>query len=283
MSETKHAACIDATSQISYFFALKSIGLSKIGGRKACSLLQALRHNRRTDQSEQGSRAHIDPSLSHLNRTIAGIMDAPDEVVKAARALMTGAGIYIKKLRKDYVQAIELLFSLPTGVIVDEAAYFMRCTEWVAQQFGVNNILSSDIHNDEGQPHCHVLILPLVQGKMAAKTLKTREKTAKLTESFWIEVAEPAGLKRPVKRLRGSSQVLTARAVIEKLQTSGDPVTLSKYWAAVRLALERDPQPIANAMGIPIEPLVPKKLKTMAQIFTSAGKGPKLETKGYLV
>ena len=50
-------------------FAVKSIGLSRVNGRKPCTLLEAARHNLREIQAEQGATGHIDPnpvSYTHL-------------------------------------------------------------------------------------------------------------------------------------------------------------------------------------------------------------------------
>jgi len=109
------------------FFAAKTIGLSTYGGRKPQTLLQATKHNRRDDQSERGSRDHIDPTCTHLNRVLAG-PDTPAGVVELARSLMDGAAVVMK--RKDYTQAYELLFSLPASTAIDTGLFFSHCLRW---------------------------------------------------------------------------------------------------------------------------------------------------------
>ena len=227
-----------------YFFAVKSIGLSTCGGRKPCTLLSALRHNRRIIQTELGARSHIDPSRIGLNETLAGAA-TPEAVAMLAITAMAWAGVPVETLRRDHTQAIELLFSLPTGALADDRAHFKTCTAWAERQFGVDNVLSSDIHRDESAPHCHVLVLPLVGGRMAGSKLLARDKTAKLIESFWREVAQPSGLNRPPKRVTGAAKGLLATRVIETLQGRADPATHSPAWQAIRKAIEFDPQGFA--------------------------------------
>lgn len=43
--------------------------------------------------------------------------------------------------------------------------FYEECTRWAESHFGVQ-VLSSVVHLDEGAPHCHVILLPLVDGRM---------------------------------------------------------------------------------------------------------------------
>ena len=109
------------------FFAVKTIGLSKRMKRNPQTLLQSVKHNRRETQKERGSRSHIDPARSCLNRRIAGPALSAD-VVALAQARMAGAGY--KPLRHDFTQAYEALFSLPAGTTIGTAVYFAQCLQW---------------------------------------------------------------------------------------------------------------------------------------------------------
>lgn len=257
---------------------IKSVGLSKAGGRKPCTLPQAARHNLRADQDERGGRAHINPSLTHLNEVIAGPSDVQG-VLALARERMLKAGVNIAKLRRDHVQAIELLFSLPANSSVDDKAFFMACRDWAARRFDSQNLLSGVIHHDEPVPHCHLLVLPLVGDRMAGGELKRAPAVAAMRTSFFDEVATSFGLSRGRERLTGAQRRALADTVLTRLNAIRDPCMSSVAWQVIRDTIEANPAPYAAALGLVFEDPAPpeKRLRTMAQIFTSPGKGAKRE------
>jgi hypothetical protein len=260
-----------------YFFSVGTIGRSTRDGRKPSTLLQAARHNRRAIQAELGADSHIDPERICLNETLAGPA-TPAEVVALAHSSMISAGVVVEKLRKDYAQAVEFLFSLSADTEVDIRDYFQRCVDWVGERFGAANILSADIHRDESVPHCHVLLLPLVDGMMHGSKLIVRPELAKLRVSFERDVARRFGLKKPVGRLTGATRGRAARLVLERLESTQDAVMKSALWLTTRRAIEHDPTPYLAVLGIDIQPdKSARKAKTMTDIFTSPGKGPKAE------
>ena len=258
-----------------YLFAVGTIGLSKHKFKQS-TLPQAARHNRRTIQAELGAYGKIDPTRTALNQTLIG-PHGPDDVVEMAQSLMADAGVDVKKLRKDHVQAIELLFSLPLGITVNDDDFFRRCTEWAGAQFGITNILSADVHRDEAVPHCHVLVLPLVDGKMRGSDMVSRKATAALCESFYRDVAKAFGLKRPTGRLKGAERGLAVRDVLNALEERQDPILRSSLWVTVRREIEVDPGRFLEELGLEAQVPARKTSRTMAQIFTSTGKGGRSE------
>ena len=256
------------------FFAVKTIGLSKRIGRKPQTLLQADRHNRREDQKERGSRGHIDPTRSHLNRRIAGPALSAD-VAALALARMAGAGY--QPSRHDYTQAYEILFSLPAGTAIDTAIYFGQCLQWATDQFGLDNILSADEHHDEAAPHLHILVLPMVGNIYTGSKLIERVRLAALRESF-AKMALSFGLKEPTRRVHGALKETAARMVLEHLEATQDAILKSALWFTAKQDIERNPARYMAGLGLVLPELAApvKKIKTMAQIFTSPGKGSKV-------
>lgn len=252
------------------FFSLGTVGLSTRNGRKPSTLLQAARHNQRHQQNERGARSHIDPALTHHNERLAG-PDTPEGVAALALALMAGAGVDVKTLRKDYVQAVELLFSLPPDTAIDTGVYFRQCVAWTEKQFGATTILGADIHRDESAPHCHILVLPLVNGRMCAKVLKTREALAKLRASFTREVAVQFGFKPSSAPMTSVTRGIAARAVLQRMESANDPAMKSPAWQVIRREIERNPSEFAEALGIDVA--TPRRnLKSFAAIMTSKGR-----------
>lgn len=232
---------------------------------------KAARHNKRTIQAEMGASLSIDPTRSHLNETLMGPLTA-DAVALLAKDLMAAAGL--TSLRKDAVLGLELVFSLPVSHGLNERAYFMACTTWAGDYFGgAKNLLSSDLHRDEAQHHCHVLILPLVDGRMnGGKLMGNRQKLMAMQQNFFDTVASLYGLHKAPAKLSGLTRQAAAKTVLKTLQLGSDAALKSKVWASIRDSIERDPIPYLQALGIDA-PTPLKRLRTMAEIFTSKGKG----------
>lgn len=245
------------------------ISRSTKGGRKPNTLAQAAAHNLRADQQERGARAHIDPAKSHLNKILVGPSN-PALVAALAQTKMAEAGIDASKLRKDYTQAIELMTSLPPSSGVDEERFFADAVAWVGRRYGDANILSAVVHRDEATPHCHVLLLPLVGGKMNGAALKTRQATQEALRDFYDAVAKPHGLRR-MGRASSAQKADIVKAVLERLSTTNDPALRSAAWPAVRAAIEANPQPFAEGLGITLERRR-KPLRSFTSIMTSQGR-----------
>lgn len=246
-----------------------TIGLSKRAGRKPSTLLQAGGHNLRAEQSERGARAHINPAQSDRNQILRG-PDTPAKVAALAQSLMAEAGIDAARLRRDYAQALELLVSLPPESGVNESGFFDAAVKWAGERFGMGNILSAVVHRDEAAPHCHILVLPLVGGKMAGSALVTREATSTMTREFFQKVAKPFGLRQP-ERSNPAHRADLARAVLDRLNVTSDPCQKSAIWATLRAAIESNPQPFAEVLGVTVTERK-KPMRTFTQIMTSTGK-----------
>lgn len=151
-----------------YIMAVKSIGLSKVGGRKPCTLDGAAKHNKRELAPELEARGRIDGARTRLNYSLAGAADV-DGIVALVLKLMADIGTSPDERRRDYCQAVEIVFSLPPTTTIDTTRYFADCVDWCSDRFGADNILSADVHHDEpsNPHHAHVLIAPIQGGRWA--------------------------------------------------------------------------------------------------------------------
>ena len=255
---------------------MSGAGFLRIKKLKGVSIIKvAARHNRRAIQAETGASGNIDPTRSHLNETLAGPSSA-DEVAQLAKDLMAAAGV--TKPRKDAVMGIEIVFSLPPAHTIDDKAYFSDCTAWAGAYFGgVKNILSADIHRDEAALHCHVLILPLIDGRMnGSDMIGGKQKVTAMQTQFHQSVAARYGLHKAPARLNSAAKLAASVAVIKKLRQTGDKALQSAAWPNIRAGIENDPRPYLLSMGIEVT-TPKKKLKSMAAIFTGTGKGSQKE------
>lgn len=164
----------------------------------------AARHNHREIVAEMGADADgpIDPRRSHTNVVLHGPQTA-QEVASAAQAMLDDANV--KPLRKDAVQALEIIFGLPPASGLDELAFFQSAVAWARRYFAAP-VISAIVHNDEAAPHCHVLILPLVDEKMnGSDMMGSRAKLLAMRASFHAQVAQHFGLAKPATQRRASA------------------------------------------------------------------------------
>jgi Plasmid recombination enzyme len=157
---------------------------------------------------------------------------------------------------------------------------------WLAARHGgEKNILSADIHRDEPAPHLHLLMLPLIGGRMnGSDALGGRTKLAALHNDFHSQVAAPYGLKRAPARLQGNAKAAGIAAVLNHMRGTSDPAMRSAVWGPTRESIERDPAPFLAALGIGAPEVKAKALRSMTAIFTSKGKGSAIpETDPYRV
>ena len=246
-----------------FIFAIGTVSLSKCSGRKACSLSDAVRHNRRLIAAEVGvsSKSKINPARCHLNQTLCG-PDALAGVLELAEQTRLAAGVF--KVKKDHVQAVEILFSLPLdSPVTDVIGYFMRCLEWAQQSIGLV-VLSADCHFDEPNPHCHVLLSPFVGGVSRAKELRSRQGINQLSESFFKAVAGPAGLRRQGARMVGLVKQWAADAVVDRLRAIEAPEIHGELWPLTQAAIKANPLPYLLALGIDPASIRAPNVRTIA-------------------
>ena len=230
-----------------FLFAVGSIGMSRCKGRKPSTLLQAARHNLRQLPAKQGEHSGIDPARTALNETLAG-PEAPDDVVALAESLKAKAGAL--KRRQNECQAIEFVFSLPPATTFDTTEFFRCCVEWIAQRFGREKILSAVIHRDQSAPHCHVLVLPLVNNRMLGSELKSKKNIKTMREEFYREVGALYGLKKPTGRLRGEVLRQANSKLLQALEESQDGLLRSALLKPLLRLIELDPTPFMEHMNI---------------------------------
>ena len=243
------------------YFAAKTVSMSKVNGRKPCDLLTAARHNLREIQAEMGSVGRIDPGRSATNAILAGPADAAQVQAKAA-SLLAAAGLNPAAMRRDHVQALEFVFSLPPSSGVDHAAYFARCLAWLMEALPLP-VLSAVSHADEHAPHLHILLLPLADGVYAGGKPVERPKLLRLRESFFNVVAGPAGLQRESAKLRGQAKRWAVTAVMARCEAMGLPAANGPLWPVLMAAIERDPTAAVRALGIELS--APKDRQTQAE------------------
>lgn len=205
-----------------------------------------------------------------------GDLNTPEAINRAVNVILAQHDI---KPRKNACIAIECLFSMHKGKMSEDTKpFFQSCFEWVKQELAkdvegahlAGVLISFDVHLDEGAPHAHALILPLVDGGLQGSEVKGNAGVFKNRNiSFMREVGVKHGLK-PTKALTSNEKAQMYTDVIQHLDAKKAPVMLAAYWPVVRDNIKLNPLPYAEALGIVRASLREKKGngKTMAAIFT---------------
>lgn len=157
-----------------------------------------------------------------------------------------------RKIRDNQVRAMGFIVSTNEALPDEETAkeFLDRSVQWFGARYGYENLLAAQIHLDEGTPHVHIWIAPVIHGedgydRLCAKELFAPDKRRKnaegkwevtaqgtmsrLQEDFWEQVAKPYGYERPMRhelRAKGyrsldayKVQVGTARALKSEIET----------------------------------------------------------------
>lgn len=157
-----------------------------------------------------------------------------------------------RKIRDNQVRAMGFIVSTNEALPDEETAkeFLDRSVQWFGARYGYENLLAAQIHLDEGTPHVHIWIAPVIHGedghdRLCAKELFAPDKRRKnadgkwevtaqgtmsrLQEDFWEQVARPYGYERPLRhelRAKGyrsldayKVQVGTTRALKSEIET----------------------------------------------------------------
>lgn len=212
---------------MSYFVA-------RIGKIKSAKLLEvAINHNVRNFISK---RSNIDTSRTHLNKSF-GFDGSAKEKVDFCEKLIKDAGI--KKIRRNVVYAVELVVSLDSWDL-DHDGFFSDLLKWAESYYQVP-IISWDTHYDESKPHCHILMLPLINGRMNGSDLVGNiEHLNLMRKSIESSVARHYGIRLMSSEKSIKLKRSMANKVLKKL--NGDPVKESSIWILIESLIYKSPE-----------------------------------------
>lgn len=204
---------------------------------------------------ELDRRAHtyandIDGSGRHIGYRCRAEDERPVPLEKAVERRM-GELKTKRKVRENQVRAMGFIVSSNDALDEKDAREFLdRSVQWFGARYGYENLLAAQIHLDEGTPHAHIWIAPVIHGedghdRLCAKELFAPDKRRKnaegkwevvaqgtmsrLQEDFWEQVSKPYGYERPLRhelRAKGyrsldayKVQVGTTRALKSEIET----------------------------------------------------------------
>lgn len=196
----------------------------------------------------------------HPDRPPFIVIEGPGDarvVAELARQKLQAAGI--QKVRKDAVRAIEVIISLSTNHGINDIEFFRASARWFARRFGgESNLISAVVHYDENNDHMHLLIQPVVGGRLIGSKLIGAGGRFKAHQAdFDHDVARVHGVKVVMPLALGRrGLVLAARAVVEKLVQMNDALLNSSVYRVVKSSIQRQPVPFLSVLGIDIADFV---------------------------
>lgn len=177
----------------------------------------AAKHNLRKLRGGKGGYNGIDCRRTPLNYILFGANDFA-EIVSVAQSLMDEAGI--KSLRKDAVRAVEAVISLPPNSNVESKSFFSDSLDWVRDYFAVP-VISAVVHCDQTNLHCHILIIPIVKGRMVgSKLVGNKQKLQSMHVDFNQRVGQRHGLTHQPRGLHpvASELHLSCHDILETIK-----------------------------------------------------------------
>ena len=128
----------------------------------------------------------------------------PDNDHLAARSTDEAMGKLRERLpekrRKDAVLAVEYVMSASpewwqTASADQQREFFKRSTEWLADKYGAENVVTATIHRDELTPHLSAFVVPrTADGRLSAKEfIGNRTKMSQDQTSYAERVADLEG------------------------------------------------------------------------------------------
>lgn len=229
-------------------------------------------HNLREVIAEFGVRAgsHIDATRIKNNIVLKGGRTSTD-VTSAVETLMKS--VTVEKWRTDTISAIELIFSLPSTTKINHGDYFSASVAWAENFFSVP-VVSAVIHLDEDAPHCHVILVPIVNGKLCgSQVIGNKWRMAAMQEDYHNSVGKQYGLARPAPKKRYGAAIKQecVELAFKKLEPySGLNDGLLLFFIE---ACMDNPEALMQKLGL--EMPTPKPKTTFAAIMTKPTKPEK--------
>jgi Plasmid recombination enzyme len=182
------------------FATLSRKSVRRANDDPAAVMLACLQHNLRSGNQRHRHRSHIDSARTPLNDVLRGAKHA-SAVDQAGRQLLAEHGA--NPTRKDAIMGIEIVFQAPTSWDVPQ--FYAECIRWAEEWFQADagSVLSAVVHRDQRRPHMHVLMLPLLDGRLQGHAMTSGAKGRGAQAAFRKHMRERLGLRPDRERSFG--------------------------------------------------------------------------------
>lgn len=195
------------------------LGLQAINGRSKFSQtpLNVARHNLREIAAELHGRdgARIDPTRCKYNQILRGPGTAKDIVDLMERRILD-YGAVCKRI--DQIKMFEVVVSLREPVH-DINQFFSETADWLTNWFDCP-LLSAVIHNDEQEPHCHYLFVPLRDGRLQGSVVMgSKGDLHRLQVQYQEQLGQRYGLKQR-ERIGAAQRQYIGQRILQAINPS---------------------------------------------------------------
>ena len=184
----------------------------------AGSVASSLKHCYRDRETPNADAARTSENEHHSAKST-------DEAMGKLRELLPA------KRRKDAVLVVEYMLTASPewwkqASQAQQADFFTRSKEWLAEKYRANRIIVATVHRDETSPHLSAFVVPLTQdGRLSAKEfIGDRQKMRGDQTSYAQRVAD-LGLERGIEGSRARHQ--TVRSYYAALEQEQRPVKIT--------------------------------------------------------
>lgn len=152
----------------------------------------SLQHNYRERETP-----NADPTLTHLNQHMYST-----STVEAMNKLRDRLP---EKRRKDATLAVEYLFTASPewwgkADAKQQAEFFQRSHQWLADKYGEHNIIAATIQRDETSPHLSAFVVPITaDGRLTAKAFIGSRKLLSTDQTTFAAKVQSLGLERGIE------------------------------------------------------------------------------------
>ena len=186
----------------------------------------------------------------------------PDNEHHAAQSTNEAMGklreLLPEKRRKDAVLAVEYVMTASpewwkSASQQQQADFFTRSKQWLADKYGADRIITASIHRDETSPHLSAFVVPLTKdGRLSAKEFIGGRQKMQADQTNFAAAVHDLGLHRGIEgskashtRIQSFYQALEGAEITHKTITAPmvEPRTFKAEGIAERLGLSKRVEP----------------------------------------
>ncbi len=216
-------------------------------------------HNLRRITAEFRTCNHIDEFETPNNIEIIslGSQSLEDKVLhEISKAGIDMTTKHNKRHDKGY--ALEMVYTPSAGWDGDTESLFRECCQWQTNYYQGCPIVHAVIHYDEGTPHLHTVMVPIVGNRLPASDVRGyKGATTERNRNLFNKVAHKYGFTSS-ESLKGAIKKKAAQRVIDKCDQFSPEKFKATLWIPIKQAIEARPEPFMSKLDISLSDLLKK-------------------------
>jgi len=223
--------------------------LKRFGAEKTLALAYA--HNSRVMYPRNGLVNGIQLSKSWQNLELISLKSDNSEQAAADVMLSRGIDPLSREIQARHRGwAIELVITVTSGHKCTYDALFAEAVEGLIKTHPESVVIHAIVHYDQGQPHCHLIMVPILDGRLQADKLRGYvNETARRNQVIFESLRGAYGLEPP-SYLCGALKEKAAKLAIEALHATRSESVVEVLGQQIEKAIAARPEPFLKPLGI---------------------------------